>query len=82
MRLDSGSQTAHSVKPRRRARRLLNSMENYTVSLALRLFQDQNSTEFNLLMAAALIHIVPVLLLFFFAQRYFVKGIAMSGLKG
>jgi len=49
---------------------------------ALRLFQDQNGTEFNLLMAAALVHIVPVVLLFFVAQRYFVKGIAMSGLKG
>jgi len=60
----------------------LNRLENYTVSLALRLFQDQNGTEFNLLMAAALVHIVPVLILFFVAQRYFVKGIAMSGLKG
>jgi ABC-type glycerol-3-phosphate transport system permease component len=59
----------------------LNSLRNYTVSVALRLFQDQNVTEFNLLMAAALIHIVPVLVLFFLAQRYFVKGIAMTGLK-
>ncbi len=60
----------------------LNRMENYTVSLALRMFQDQNGTDFNLLMAASLIHIVPVLILFFVAQRYFVKGIAMSGMKG
>ncbi len=59
----------------------LNSPEKYPVSLGLRLFQDQNGTEFNLLMAAALIHIVPAVLLFFVAQRYFVKGIAMTGLK-
>ena len=59
----------------------LNSMENYTVSLALRLFQDQNGTEFHLLMSAALVHIIPVVVLFFLAQRYFVKGIAMTGLK-
>ena len=59
----------------------LNSMENYTVSLALRLFQDQNGTEFHLLMAAALLHIIPVVILFFVAQRYFVKGIAMTGMK-
>ena len=59
----------------------LNSLENYTVSIALRLFQDQYGTEFNLLMAAALVHIVPVLVLFFVAQRYFVKGIAMTGIK-
>ncbi len=60
----------------------LNDLRNYTVSVALRLFQDQQGTEYNLLMAAALIHIVPVLLVFFFAQRYFVKGIATTGLKG
>ena len=59
----------------------LNDLRNYTVSIALRLFQDQQGTEFNLLMAAALIHIIPVLILFFLAQRYFVKGIAMTGLK-
>lgn len=60
----------------------LNDLRNYTVSIALRLFQDQQATEFNLLMAAALIHIVPVLVVFFLAQRYFVKGIAMTGIKG
>jgi ABC-type glycerol-3-phosphate transport system permease component len=60
----------------------LDSLRNYTVSLALRLFQDQYGTDFSLIMAAALVHIVPVVVLFFFAQRYFVKGIAMSGLKG
>lgn len=60
----------------------LNRLENYTVSLALRMFQDQNGADFNLMMAASLIHIVPVLVLFFVAQRYFVKGIAMSGMKG
>jgi multiple sugar transport system permease protein len=59
----------------------LNNLQNYTVSIALRLFQDQYGSEFNLLMAAALVHIVPVVILFFIAQRYFVKGIAMTGLK-
>jgi len=60
----------------------LNRMHNYTVSLALRLYQDQYGSDFSLLMAAALVHIVPVLILFFFAQRYFVKGIATTGIKG
>lgn len=59
----------------------LNNLENYTVSIALRMFQNQEGSEFNLLMAAALVHIVPVLILFFLAQRYFVKGIAMTGMK-
>jgi multiple sugar transport system permease protein len=60
----------------------LHRLENYTVSLALRMFQDQYGTDYSLIMAAALVHIVPPVVLFFIAQRYFVKGIAMSGLKG
>jgi multiple sugar transport system permease protein len=59
----------------------LNSMEKYTVSIGLRLFQDMFGTQLELLMAASLIHILPTIILFFIAQRYFVKGIAMTGLK-
>ena len=60
----------------------LHSMEKYTVSIGLRLFQDQFGTQLELLMAAALIHIIPCIILFFAAQRYFIKGIIMSGIKG
>lgn len=60
----------------------LNSMEKYTVSIGLRMFQDMFGTELELLMAASLIHILPTIALFFVAQRYFIKGIAMTGLKG
>jgi ABC-type glycerol-3-phosphate transport system permease component len=60
----------------------LNSMEKYTVSIGLRMFQDQFGTQLELLMAAALIHILPTIILFFVAQRYFIKGIALTGLKG
>lgn len=59
----------------------LNSMEKYTVSIGLRLFQDTYGTQLELLMAAALIHLLPTVILFFVAQRYFVKGIALTGLK-
>lgn len=60
----------------------LNSMEKYTVSIGLRMFQDMFGTQLELLMAASLIHIIPTILLFFFAQRHFIKGVAMTGLKG
>ncbi len=60
----------------------LSSLPKYTVSLALRLYADQQQTEIHLLMAAALIHIAPVLVLFFIAQRYFVKGVAVRGIGG
>jgi multiple sugar transport system permease protein len=60
----------------------LNTPENYTVSIGLRMFQDSFGTELEKLMAASLIHILPMVILFFFAQRYFLKGISLSGLGG
>lgn len=60
----------------------LNSMEKFTVSIGLRMFQDMFGVQLELLMAAALIHILPCILLFAVAQRQFIKGIAMTGLKG
>jgi multiple sugar transport system permease protein len=60
----------------------LNSMEKFTVSIGLRMFQDMFGVQLELLMAAALIHILPCIFLFAIAQRHFIKGIAMTGLKG
>ncbi len=60
----------------------LNSMEKYTVAVGLRMFQDMFGPQLELLMAASLIHILPTILVFFVAQRYFIKGIALTGLKG
>jgi multiple sugar transport system permease protein len=64
----------------------LNSTENFTVSLGLRAFQqvpaDPGEPKDQLMMAAAVIASVPCILLFFAAQRFFVRGIVMSGIKG
>lgn len=60
----------------------LNSPEKYTVTIGLRMFQDSFGAQQELVMAASLIHILPTILLFFLAQRYFIKGISMSGLGG
>jgi multiple sugar transport system permease protein len=64
----------------------LNSPENFTVSLGLRYFQttpgDPGEPKEHLLMAAAVIASLPCVLLFFAAQRFFVRGIVMSGIKG
>jgi multiple sugar transport system permease protein len=60
----------------------LNSMDKYTVSIALTLFRGQyGETHWPTLMAASLVSILPTLLLYIVAQRYFVQGIATSGLK-
>ena len=57
--------------------------EQYTLSLGLQVFQSAHGgTEWNLLMAASLIIILPVLILFFITQRTFIEGIATTGLKG
>ncbi|NJM07031.1 hypothetical protein HC891_13920 [Candidatus Gracilibacteria bacterium] len=42
----------------------------------------EGGTRWNELLAASLVGMLPLILLFLFAQRYFVKGIASSGLKG
>ena len=60
----------------------LHSRDKYTISLGLRSFQDQNYTEWHLLMAASLVAMLPVVLIFFFAQKYFIQGIVFTGVKG
>lgn len=61
----------------------INSVEKYTVGLALRLFVDtQAAVPWGQLMAMSLASIIPSILIFFFAQKHFVEGIATTGLKG
>lgn len=60
----------------------LNTPRNFTIALGLRLFQDQNLTNWNLLMAASCVSMLPVLLMFFFGQKYFIQGVVISGVKG
>ncbi len=58
------------------------SPEHMTLQLGLVTFQGAHQTNTNLLMAANVMSMIPVLLLFLLAQRYFIRGIATSGLKG
>ena len=55
---------------------------HYTLQVGLTTFQGAHQTNTHLLMAANVMSVLPVLLLFFAAQRYFVRGIATTGLKG
>lgn len=59
----------------------LNSLEKKTLALGLQLFQGEYATEWGLLMAASTQVILPYLVLFFSLQKYFVEGIALTGLK-
>ena len=62
----------------------LTSPNKQTLALGIRGFQGDSSvnTEFHLLMAASAVMTVPVLLVFFFMQRYFIRGIVMTGISG
>ena len=61
----------------------INSVKKYPISLALRMSLDAESVvQWGKVMAMAAVAVLPVIALFFAAQRYFVEGIATSGLKG
>ena len=60
----------------------LDKPELKTVSLALQNFMGQHTSQWNLLMAVATVITVPMIVVYFAAQRYFIEGITFSGLKG
>lgn len=61
----------------------INSVKKFTVSLALRLSLDAESVVvWGKVLAMAFVSVLPLIILFFAAQKYFVEGIASSGLKG
>jgi ABC-type glycerol-3-phosphate transport system permease component len=59
----------------------LHSSDNFTLALGLRMFQGESSTSWNLLMAASILTMLPVIILFFSAQKYFMQGIVFTGVK-
>ena len=53
-----------------------------TVQLGLQVFAGEYMTDWNLLMSAQVLVTLPLIVMFFFLQRYFVEGIVTTGLKG
>ncbi len=60
----------------------LTKTELKTIQIGLRMFISQYSAEYGLIMAASVIALIPVLVVFLALQKYFVQGVASSGLKG
>lgn len=60
----------------------LHDESNYTLAIGLQAFLGRHGGEWNLLMAASTVITLPMLLLFFLAQRTFIQGITLTGLKG
>lgn len=60
----------------------ITSEKKFTLMLGLTLFQGSYSARWELMMAAVTIVVIPSFILFIFAQKYFIEGIAMTGIKG
>ena len=55
--------------------------EKLTLAVGIRWFRTQYGTEFQMLMAASIVSVAPIVIVFFFAQKQFVRGIALTGIK-
>ncbi|MDN6901092.1 carbohydrate ABC transporter permease [Oenococcus sicerae] len=53
--------------------------EKYTLQIGLQVFQNQATTQWNYLMAGATLVLLPTILIFFFAQKYFIEGMDLTG---
>lgn len=60
----------------------LKSSSKFTVSLGLQVFISEFTTDWHYMMAASTVAVIPMIVIFFFAQRYFIEGISFNGLKG
>lgn len=60
----------------------LNDQDKFTLSLGLKMFLSMFRAEWNTLMAASTLAVMPLIILFFMAQRYFIEGLTMGGIKG
>jgi multiple sugar transport system permease protein len=60
----------------------LNRVELFTVPLGMALLNSRYSTDFGGTMAMSTVSLIPVLIVFFLAQRHFIQGIVISGVKG
>jgi len=59
----------------------LNTPKKFTLPLGLRSYRDEFSVEWSYLMAASMVALLPVLLVFFIGQRYFIQGIVFTGME-
>ena len=60
----------------------IDSEEKFTLPLIINSFRTEYSVEWGLLMAASAISVLPMIIIYLFAQKSFVEGISMTGVKG
>lgn len=60
----------------------LNSADKYVLNVALSIFQQQFKAQWNLTLVGAMFNAIPVMILFFIASKYYIEGVAYTGIKG
>jgi ABC-type glycerol-3-phosphate transport system permease component len=60
----------------------LNSPDHYVLNVALSIFQQQYKAQWNLTLVGAMFNAIPIILLFFIFSRYYIEGVAYTGIKG
>ena len=60
----------------------LKTQEKKTIQLGLKMFINQYSSDYGLIMSGSVLSLIPVLIVFLILQKYFVEGVASTGLKG
>jgi ABC-type glycerol-3-phosphate transport system permease component len=60
----------------------LHNQDNYTIALGLSFFRSTYSVQWGYLMAASVVALLPMVIIFFLAQKTFIEGISFSGIKG
>lgn len=60
----------------------LTDNDHWTIQLGLQSFVGEFSTDYAMMMTGSVLSVLPILVIFLFGQRYFIRGIATSGLKG
>lgn len=60
----------------------LSTPDKYTMTLGIAYFKGTYTVQWNMMMAGAVISVIPILTVYLFGQKYFIEGIAFSGIKG
>jgi multiple sugar transport system permease protein len=60
----------------------LNTPDKYVLNVALSIFQQQYKAQWNYTLVGAMVNAIPILILFFIFSRYYIQGVAYSGVKG
>lgn len=60
----------------------LNTTDKFTLTVGLAFFNDQYSAQYTKLMAGVMISLIPMLAVYTFAQKYFTRGITLTGIRG